>query len=89
MESGFLLEHEGIKRMRTAMVSILVLMESGFLQERRKAIKHYNERFYPCFNGIRVLTTSLYEVLPAGMKTPVSILVLMESGFLQNTKVKT
>ena len=56
-------------------------MESGFLpgKERHKAIKHYS--FYPCFNGIRVLTPPAEKHQIESLE--VSILVLMESGFLQ------
>ena len=60
-------------------------MESGFLQTTTELLKGTKESFYPCFNGIRVLTleTLIHEVL----HTVVSILVLMESGFLPNVEV--
>ena len=41
--------------------------------------------FYPCFNGIRVLTSEL-KLQEAELKL-VSILVLMESGFLLAEKM--
>ena len=56
-------------------------MESGFLHMLEKMIGYELECFYPCFNGIRVLTTLEADYLALGHT--VSILVLMESGFLQ------
>ena len=55
-------------------------MESGFLLIGIKVLDHLIIDFYPCFNGIRVLTDSEEEFLKVA--TEVSILVLMESGFL-------
>ena len=37
-------------------VSILVLMESGFLHEGDGTMSRELISFYPCFNGIRVIT---------------------------------
>ena len=42
-------------------VSILVLMESGFLLEGGKLYLQVDSGFYPCFNGIGVLTDLLYK----------------------------
>ena len=51
-------------------------------------MKHLQEQglgFYPCFNGIRVLTAER-EILSI-RETTVSILVLMESGFLPSAGI--
>ena len=65
-------------------VSILVLMESGFLLQVNLLNNCLNASFYPCFNGIRVLTTRIETV--GNHIFFVSILVLMESGFLRKLK---
>ena len=56
-------------------------MESGFLQNGENFIEIGFASFYPCFNGIRVLT--YLKVLFIFNLFYVSILVLMESGFLR------
>ena len=60
-------------------------MESGFLQKPETGYMVALEGcFYPCFNGIRVLTPS--HSVKALQSLNVSILVLMESGFLPSIK---
>ena len=56
MESGFLRPQYGTICSQEHEVSILVLMESGFLQEEDGYNYIELVGFYPCFNGIRVLT---------------------------------
>ena len=56
-------------------------MESGFLLIDWVALSELIGGFYPCFNGIRVLTENGTELKVFVPK--VSILVLMESGFLR------
>ena len=56
MESGFLRAEQKIDELDYWYVSILVLMESGFLQKKPAAKGKSKPGFYPCFNGIRVLT---------------------------------
>ena len=55
-------------------------MESGFLHNLGKAESWSIGGFYPCFNGIRVLT--VHRLHQLYYLKQVSILVLMESGFL-------
>ena len=55
-------------------------MESGFLQRSLQVGKKVQQDFYPCFNGIRVLTK--LRTVHSNEGDGVSILVLMESGFL-------
>ena len=56
-------------------------MESGFLLHRPLFHLKLYLSFYPCFNGIRVLTGKPTEYYK--LNELVSILVLMESGFLR------
>ena len=80
MESGFLHIVSSDICFTVIAVSILVLMESGFLLfSFLKIVVAFNS-FYPCFNGIRVLTDKSFSELAESLN--VSILVLMESGFL-------
>ncbi len=86
MESGFLLYVSSNIFCTNLVVSILVLMESGFLHGNKITIVKEVECFYPCFNGIRVLT-QLKNHQQLNVYT-VSILVLMESGFLRTSCVE-
>ena len=80
MESGFLLEE--LRKYKEYIISFYPCFNGIRVLTMLKDVISYDEikGFYPCFNGIRVLT--LFPIRIEAKDMVVSILVLMESGFL-------